>query len=123
MTDKLTDLLAELSAAASPQTAARKWANYEDHPAGASWAIHAESIVMNEHIRPYVPDDETPAALTLAVGEARVKLRGAVVAEHIKRREQVRNAKLRTDAENEHNGTSYPYPSWVSNFLKEHSID
>lgn len=123
MTDKITELLAELSAAAKPKGPPRRWANYEDHPAGASWATTAEYIVMNEFVSPYVPDDETPAALTLAVEEARVKLRGAVVAEHMKRREQVRNAKLRTDTENELNGTSYPYPSWVSNFLKEHSID
>jgi hypothetical protein len=112
LTDKITELIAELSAAAKPKGPPRRWANYEDHPAGASWATTAEYIVMNEFVSPYVPDDETPAALTLAV-----------VAEHMKRSEQVRNAKLRTDTENELNGTSYPYPSWVSNFLKEHSID
>ena len=123
MTDKITTLLAELSAASKPKTTPHKWANYEDHPADASWATHAESIVMNEFMRPYQPDDETPAALTLAVEEARVKLRGAVFRQHADRREQVRNAKLRIDTENELKGTSYSYPSWVANFLKEHSID
>jgi hypothetical protein len=123
LTDKITELLAELSAAAKPKGPPRRWANYEDHPAGASWATHAESIVMNEFMLPYEPDDETPAALTLAVEEARVKLRGALAVQHIERREKVRNAKLRTDAENEIKGTAYAYPSWVANFLKEHSLD
>jgi hypothetical protein len=123
LTDKLTDLLAELSAAAKPKGRPRKWANYEDHPVDASWAYEAEYIVMNEFVRPYVPDDETPAALTAAVEEARVKLRGALAVQNIERREKVRNAKLRTDAENELNGTAYAYPSWVANFLKEHSLD
>jgi hypothetical protein len=37
-------------------------------------------------------------------------------------RDQVRNAKIRIDTENEINGTSLSYPTWVASYLEGNEI-
>lgn len=99
----------------------------DEKPGDPSSYIHtATRIAMSERdIDPWIPSADTPQALIQEVVAARKK--PAVIAHRQREktllRTQVRNAKLRIDTENEINGTSYEYPSWVANYLKDNEID
>lgn len=86
----------------------------------------ALNIALTEQASdPWRPKPDTPQALINAVAEARRA--PAVIAQRQREkthlRNQVRNAKIRIDTENEINGTSLSYPSWVANYLEGNEID
>ncbi|MEH3090760.1 MAG: hypothetical protein PGN20_01695 [Agrobacterium cavarae] len=92
----------------------------------SSYSGTATAIAISERANdPWRPSADTPQALVQAVAAARKK--PAVIAQRQREkthlRNQVRNVKIRVDTENEINGTSYEYPSWVANYLKDNEID
>lgn len=100
-----------------------------DEDAPPSWAAEARSIALAEaHGDPWNRlhlSRPAPQALVEAVKAARSdeRIRGEIWAKRSRLRDQVRNAKMRIDTENELNGTSLAYPAWVSNYLKDNAID